>query len=34
MSKNFTTINVVDFEYEIEDGGLPRCAVHGRVRAE
>ena len=29
MSKNFTTINVVDFEYEIEDGGLPRvlCMV-------
>ena len=23
MSKNFTTINVVDFEYEIEPGGLP-----------
>ena len=23
MSKNFTITNVVDFEYEIEDGGLP-----------
>jgi hypothetical protein len=23
VSKNFTTINVCDFEYEIEDGGLP-----------
>ena len=29
MSKNFTTINIVDFEYEIEAGGLPRvlCMV-------
>jgi hypothetical protein len=29
VSKNFTTINVVDFEYEIEAGGLPRvlCMV-------
>ena len=29
MSKNFTTINVVDFEYEIDDGDLPRvlCMV-------
>jgi DNA polymerase-1 len=29
VSKNFTTINVVDFEYEIEDGGLPNvlCMV-------
>ena len=29
MSKNFATINVVDFEYEIEDGGLPHvlCMV-------
>ena len=29
MSKNFTTINVCDFEYEIEDGGLPHvlCMV-------
>ena len=29
MSKNFTTINVCDFEYEVEPGGLPRvlCMV-------
>ncbi len=29
MSKHFTTINVVDFEYEIEPGGLPNvlCMV-------
>jgi DNA polymerase I len=29
VSKNFTTINVVDFEYEIDDGDLPRvlCMV-------
>ena len=29
MSKFFTTINVVDFEYEIDDGGLPQvlCMV-------
>jgi DNA polymerase family A len=29
VSKNFTPINVVDFEYEIEDGGLPNvlCMV-------
>jgi hypothetical protein len=29
VSKNFTTVNVVDAEYEIEPGGLPRilCMV-------
>ena len=29
MRKNFTTVNVVDFEYEIDDGDLPRvlCMV-------
>jgi hypothetical protein len=29
VSKNFTTINVCDFEYEVEPGGLPRvlCMV-------
>lgn len=29
MSKNFTTINVVDFEYEVDDGELPNvlCMV-------
>ena len=29
MSENFTTVNVVDFEYEIEPGGLPNvlCMV-------
>jgi hypothetical protein len=29
VSKNFTTTTVVDFEYEIEDGGLPNllCMV-------
>jgi len=29
VSKNFATINIVDFEYEIEDGGLPNvlCMV-------
>ena len=29
MSKNFITINICDFEYEVEPGGLPRvlCMV-------
>ena len=29
MSKNFTTINVCDFEYEVADGDLPNvlCMV-------
>ena len=29
MSKNFSTINICDFEYEVEPGGLPRvlCMV-------
>jgi len=29
VSKNFITINICDFEYEVEPGGLPRvlCMV-------
>ena len=34
VSKNFTTVNVVDFEYEIDDGRPSPGVVYGRVRAE